>query len=150
MDQSTKDTRDTSDHKYILIRNPAYKYKHYKVLKSEGLVGAVPVQRLPRKLHDCLPLSLQFIHYKFPANFYQPILSEPDDLFLIAVVNLPEFPCHFLQFSACEMSGLKLASHSPLAVYIQTEVKYETKKSTEFRPQYKLKHLIFVIYLITC
>ena len=52
MDQSTKDTRDTSDHKCILILNPAYKYKHYKFLKSEGLVGAIPVQRLPQKLND--------------------------------------------------------------------------------------------------
>ena len=45
MDQSAKDTRDTSDHKCIM-------YKHYKFLKSEGPVGAVPVQRLPQKLHD--------------------------------------------------------------------------------------------------
>ena len=28
MDQSAKDTRDTSDHKCVLIRNPAYKFKH--------------------------------------------------------------------------------------------------------------------------
>ena len=49
MDQSAKDTRDTSDHKCILIRNPACKYKHYKFLKYEGLVGAVPVQMLPPK-----------------------------------------------------------------------------------------------------
>ena len=52
MDQRAKDTRDTSDRKCILIRNPAYKYKHYKFLKSEGLVGAVPIQRLPEKLHE--------------------------------------------------------------------------------------------------
>ena len=39
MDQSAKDTRDTSDHKCILIRNPAYKYKHYKFLKYEGRVS---------------------------------------------------------------------------------------------------------------
>ena len=57
MDQSAKDTRDTSDHKCILILNPVYKYKHYKFLKSEGLVGAVPVQRLPQKLHDRSPLK---------------------------------------------------------------------------------------------
>ena len=57
MDQSAKDTRDTSDHKCILILNPPYKYKHYKFLKSEGLVGAVPVQRLPQKLHDRFPLK---------------------------------------------------------------------------------------------
>ena len=57
MDQSAKDTRDTSDHKCILIRNPAYKYKHYKFLKSEGLVGAVPVQRLPQKLYDRSPFK---------------------------------------------------------------------------------------------
>ena len=55
MNQSAKDTRDASDHKCILIRNPVYKYKHYKFLKSEGLVGAVPVQRLPQKLHDRSP-----------------------------------------------------------------------------------------------
>ena len=52
IDQSAKDTRDTSDHKCILIRNPAYKYKHYKFFKSEGLVGAVLVKGLPQKLHD--------------------------------------------------------------------------------------------------
>ena len=52
MDQSAKDSQDTSDHKCILIWDPAYKYKHYKFLKSEGLVGAVPVQRLPQKLDD--------------------------------------------------------------------------------------------------
>ena len=70
MDQSAEDTRDTSDHKCILIRNPAYKYKHYKFLKSEGLVGAMPVQRLPPKNYTIvLPSNLQFIHYKFPANF---------------------------------------------------------------------------------
>ena len=46
MDQSAKDTRDT------LIPNSAYKYKKYKFLKSEGLTGAVPVQRLPQKLHN--------------------------------------------------------------------------------------------------
>ena len=58
MDQSAKDARDTSDHKCILIRNPAYKYdKHYKFLKSEGLVGAVPAQRLPQKLHDRSPFK---------------------------------------------------------------------------------------------
>ena len=69
MDQSAKDTRDTSDHKSILIRNPAYKYKHYKLFKSEGLVGTVPVQRLPQNYTIILPSNLQFIHYKFPANF---------------------------------------------------------------------------------
>ena len=69
MDQSVKDTRDTSDHKCILIRNPAYKYKHYKFLKSEGLVGTVPVQRLPQNYMIVLPSNLQFIHYKVPANF---------------------------------------------------------------------------------
>ena len=58
MDQSAKDTRDTSDHKCILIRNQAYKYKHYKFLKSEGLVGAVRVQRLPQKLQDRSPFKL--------------------------------------------------------------------------------------------
>ena len=57
MDRSAKDTRDTSDHKCILIWNPAYKYKHYKFLKSEGLVGAVPLQRLPQKLHDHSPFK---------------------------------------------------------------------------------------------
>ena len=57
MDQSAKDIRDTSDHKCILIRNPACKYKHYKFLKSEGLVGAVPVQMLPQQLHDCSPFK---------------------------------------------------------------------------------------------
>ena len=57
MDQSANDTRDTSDHKCILIRNPAYKYKHYKFLKSEGLIGAVPVQRLPQKLLDSSPFK---------------------------------------------------------------------------------------------
>ena len=57
MDQSAKDTRDTSDHKSILIRNPAYKYKHYKFLRSEGLIGAVPLQRLPQKLHDRSPFK---------------------------------------------------------------------------------------------
>ena len=58
MDQSAKNTRDTSDHKCILIRNPAYKYKHYsKFLKSEGPVGAVPVQRLPQILHDRSPFK---------------------------------------------------------------------------------------------
>ena len=51
MDKSAKDTQDTSDHKRILIQNPAYKYKYYKFLKSEGLVGAVPIQRLPQKQH---------------------------------------------------------------------------------------------------
>ena len=125
MDQSAKDTRDTSDHKCILIRNPAYKYKHYKFYKSEGLVGAVLVQRLPQKttrsffLQTCSSFIISS----------QQILSEHDDLFLIAVINLPEFPCLFLQFSACETSGLIiLASHSPPAVYIQMEVKKETKK----------------------
>ena len=39
------------------ITNSVYKYKHYKFLKSEGLVGAVPVQRLPQKLHDYSPLK---------------------------------------------------------------------------------------------
>ena len=48
--------------------------------------------------------------------------------FLIAVVNLPEFPCHFLQFSACETSGLILASYSPQAVYIQMDVTKYSKK----------------------
>ena len=57
MDQSTKGNRDTSNHKCILIQNPAYKYKHYKFLKSEGLVGAVPVQRLPQKLHYRSPFK---------------------------------------------------------------------------------------------
>ena len=57
MDHSAKDTRDTSDHKFILIRNPANKYKHYKFLKSEGLIGAVSVQRLPQNLHSCSPLN---------------------------------------------------------------------------------------------
>ena len=57
MDQSAKDTRDTSDDKCILIRNPAYKYKHYMFLKSEGLVGAVSVQKLPQKLHDRSPFK---------------------------------------------------------------------------------------------
>ena len=28
IDQSTKDTQDTSDHKRFLICNPAYKHKH--------------------------------------------------------------------------------------------------------------------------
>ena len=55
--KALRDTRDTSDHKCILIRNPAYKYKHYKFLKSEGLVGAIPVQRLPQKLHDRSPFK---------------------------------------------------------------------------------------------
>ena len=77
----------------------------------------------PQNYTIVLPSNLQFIHHKFPANS-----SEHDDLFLIAVVNLPEFPCHFLQFSACETSGLILANHSPPAVYIQMEVKNETKK----------------------
>ena len=58
MNQSAKDTRDTSDHKCILIQNPAYKYEHYKFLKSEGLVGAVPLQRLPQKLHNRSPFKL--------------------------------------------------------------------------------------------
>ena len=54
MDHSAKDTRDTSDHKFILIQNPANKYKHYKFLKSEeDLIGAVSVQRLPQNLHNC-------------------------------------------------------------------------------------------------
>ena len=57
MDQSAKDTRDTPDHKCILIRSKAYKYKHYKFLKSEGLVGAVSVQRLPQKLHERFPFK---------------------------------------------------------------------------------------------
>ena len=57
MDQSAKDTRDTSDHRCILIRNPGYKYKHYNFLKSEGLVGVVPVQRLSQKLHDRSPFK---------------------------------------------------------------------------------------------
>ena len=57
MDQSAKDTRDTSDHKCILIRNPVYRYKYYKFLISEGLVGAVPVQRFPQKLHDRSPFK---------------------------------------------------------------------------------------------
>ena len=47
IDQSAKDTRDISDHKYILIRNPVYKCKHHKFIKFEGLVGAVLVQKLP-------------------------------------------------------------------------------------------------------
>ena len=34
-----------------------FKYKHYKFLKSEGLVGAVCVQRLPQKLHDRSPFK---------------------------------------------------------------------------------------------
>ena len=55
--QSAKGTRDTSDHKCILIQNPVYKYKHHKFLKSEGLVGAVQVQKLPQKLHDRSPLK---------------------------------------------------------------------------------------------
>ena len=71
-------------------------------------------------------------------------------IFLIAVVNLPEFPCHFLQFFACETSSLILTNHTPPAVYIQMEVKMKQKRSTVFRPRYKLKHLMFVIYLITC
>ena len=57
MDQSVKHTRGTSGHKCILIRNPAYKYKHYKFSKYEGLVGAVPVQRLPQELHDRSPFK---------------------------------------------------------------------------------------------
>ena len=57
MDQSSKDTRDTSDHKCILIQNPAFKYKHYKFLKSEDLVGAAPVQRLSLKLHNRSPFK---------------------------------------------------------------------------------------------
>ena len=57
MDQSAKDTRDISDHKCILIQNPAYKYKHYKFLKSEGLIGAVLVQRLPQKLYNRSPFK---------------------------------------------------------------------------------------------
>ena len=57
MDQSAKDTRDTSEHKCILMQNPAYKYKHYKFFKSEGLVGAVPEQRLPQKLHYLSPFQ---------------------------------------------------------------------------------------------
>ena len=61
MDQNAKDTRDTSDHKCILIQNPAYKYKHYKFLKSEGLVDALPVQRLPQKLHS-RPLFKPAVH----------------------------------------------------------------------------------------
>ena len=48
------------------------------------------------------------------------------------------------------MRGLIIASYSPPAVYILIKVKNETKRSTEFRPRYKLKHLMFVIYLITC
>ena len=58
MDQSAKDTRDTSDHKCILIQNPVYKYKHCKFFNYEGLVGAVPVQMLPQKLHDPSPFKL--------------------------------------------------------------------------------------------
>ena len=65
----TKDTRDTSDHKGILIRNPAYKYKQYKFFKFEGLVGAVSAQRLSKSYMIVLPSNLQFIYYKFPANF---------------------------------------------------------------------------------
>ena len=49
MYQSAKDTRDTSDHKCILIQNSAYKYKHYTFLKSEGLVGAVAVKKVAPK-----------------------------------------------------------------------------------------------------
>ena len=49
-------------------------------------------------------------------------LSEHDDLLLIAVVDLPELPCHFLQFSACATRDLIVASHSPPGVYIQMEV----------------------------
>ena len=41
----------------FLIQNPAYKYKHYTFLKSEGLVGAVPVQSLPQKLHNRSPFK---------------------------------------------------------------------------------------------
>ena len=33
MDQSAKDTRDTSDHKCILIWNPGYKYKLLEVFE---------------------------------------------------------------------------------------------------------------------
>ena len=69
MQQSAKDTRDTSDHKCILIQNPACKHKHCKFLKSEGLVGAVPVQRLPEKLHNRSPFKHAVHSLKFPANF---------------------------------------------------------------------------------
>ena len=57
MDQNAKNTRDTSDHKCILLRNPASRYKQYKFLKSEGLVVAVLVERLPPKLHDRSPFK---------------------------------------------------------------------------------------------
>ena len=45
-----------------------YKYKNYKFLKSEGLIGAVPVQRMPLKLHDRSPFK-PAVHYEFPDNF---------------------------------------------------------------------------------
>ena len=148
MDQSAK---YTSDNKCILIRNPAYKYKHYKFLKSEGLVGAVPVQRLPPKTTRSFSLQTcsSFI-ISSQLILSTTILSEHDDLFLIPVVNPPEFPCHFLQFSACETSGLILASHSPPAVHTDGSKNKTKKGSPEFRPRYKLIHLTFVIYLITC
>ena len=60
----------------------------------------------------------------------------------MAVFSLPELPCDFLKCSACETSGLILASHLPAAVYIRMEVK---KRSTELRPRFIVSKLFLSV-----
>ena len=143
MDQSAKDTWDTSDHKCILIQNPAYKYKHHKFLKSEGLVGGMPIQRLPQKLLLLQTCSSFIISFQL-------------------ILSTNSFWTWWFTFNCCLQSSWIAIPLSPIFCLWNERSKScqpfttgclhtdgSQKRSTEFRSWYRLKHLMFVISL-TC
>ena len=147
MDQSAKDTRDRLDHKCILIQNPGYKYKHYKFLKSGGSNWSSPGTKVALKatrsfsFQTCSSFIISFQLILSTTSFWTWWFSSNGCLqsSWIAMSFPPIFYLWNEQPNSCQQftTGCLHTDGSQ-------------KRSTEFRPRYWLKHLMFVISLVTC